>query len=199
MAKKKQQPKARPRKYTAVDTAEWLNITDTRVRQLVKEKILPEPHPHLGYHIKGCIHAYIIYLQNLAKQRIEQEATPAKEEKLRVETERSRIKLMREAGDVIPVTAAKETVGRLIGSIVNTFRGIGTKIAQTLAEKALAHVWKSLDKTLQDEQTPKRLRESIKSALQEDRTGDTIRGDIKRAIDEEIDNKLRELSKQQGA
>ena len=44
--------------YTAAVVAQWLDISDRRVRQLRQKGVLAEARPGL-YNLKDCVHRYI--------------------------------------------------------------------------------------------------------------------------------------------
>lgn len=48
--------------YTAAVVAQWLDISDRRVRQLRQKGVLAEARPGL-YNLKDCVHRYIEYLK----------------------------------------------------------------------------------------------------------------------------------------
>lgn len=48
--------------YTAAVVAQWLDISDRRVRQLRQKGVLEEARPGL-YNLKDCVHRYIEYLK----------------------------------------------------------------------------------------------------------------------------------------
>ena len=48
--------------YTAAVVAEWLDISERRVRQLRDQKVLEEARPKL-YRLKDCVHRYIDFLR----------------------------------------------------------------------------------------------------------------------------------------
>ena len=48
--------------YTSTVVAQWLDISDRRVRQLRQKGVLAEARPGL-YNLKDCVHRYIEYLK----------------------------------------------------------------------------------------------------------------------------------------
>ncbi len=66
--------------YTSTVVAQWLNISDSRVRQLRRQGVLVEARPNL-YNLKDCVHRYIEY--------IKKDGTP--EEAVDYNTERAKL------------------------------------------------------------------------------------------------------------
>lgn len=97
--------------YTSTVVAQWLNISDSRVRQLRRQGVLAEVRPGL-YNLKDCVHRYIEYLKKdgTPEEAVDYNAERAKLVKAKREKEELELELQRRevirAADVEKVMAA---------------------------------------------------------------------------------------------
>lgn len=97
--------------YTSAVVAQWLDVTDRRVRQLRKQGVLAEAR-HGLYDLKDCVHRYIEYLkrdgtpeENVDYNTERAKLVKAKREKEELELELQRREVIR-AADVEAVMTA---------------------------------------------------------------------------------------------
>ncbi len=114
MSKQPQKPKSK--KVTAVFLADYWGISDTRVRQLAADGIIPEADPKHGYPFKTCTRAYIAYLQQLATQRIVTEGSDKKDELRNEQIQLLRVKRQLAQKSVMYVDTHKLILGATVAA-----------------------------------------------------------------------------------
>ena len=121
--------KSKPPRYTSADVAEWTGLTQRRVQQFITEGVMKK-NDDGSMQVKQCILAYVGYLKTLATQRRTTEASGAKEEKIKLESERLRTRLLKDKGELMFVADHRAIVGATIGAAKAKMLGIPSRIGE---------------------------------------------------------------------
>lgn len=166
--------------YTVKAVADWLDLTETRVRQLRKEKIITEYRPGL-FDLKTVNHEYINYLRknNPDESAIDYNAERARLIKVKRENQELELKIRKK--DV----HRTEEIELVLSTVLVTFKtrlmAIPAKLSPDLAvKKDKAEIFRLL-KTAVDEALEE-LADFDKIFMEDTESGSTYKGDVSEDI-----------------
>ena len=118
--------------YTSTVVAQWLNISDSRVRQLRRQGVLAEARPGL-YNLKDCVHRYIDYLKKdgTPEEAVDYNAERAKLARAKREKEELELELRRR--EVIPAAEVEKVMAAMLIRFRQKIRNIPVKQSPGLA------------------------------------------------------------------
>lgn len=120
--------------YTKKAVASWLNLTETRIRQLHKEGILSEERPGL-YDLQTATHEYIEYLRRGGSEKGDIDYNAEKAKLIMAKREVAELELHTRKGDL----HSTEDVEKVMTDTLTKFRAhmmaIPAKLSPTLAKK----------------------------------------------------------------
>ena len=118
--------------YTSTVVAQWLNISDSRVRQLRRQGVLVEARPGL-YNLKDCVHRYIDYLKKdgTPEEAVDYNAERAKLARAKREKEELELELRRR--EVIPAAEVEKVMAAMLIRFRQKIRNIPVKQSPGLA------------------------------------------------------------------
>ena len=118
--------------YTAAVVAQWLDISDRRVRQLRKKGVLAEVRPGL-YNLKDCVHSYIEYLKKdgSAEEAVDYNTERAKLARAKREKEELELELKRR--EVIQAADVEKVMVEMLLRFRQKIRNIPVKQSPALA------------------------------------------------------------------
>lgn len=118
--------------YTAAVVAQWLNISDRRVRQLRQKGVLVEARPGL-YNLKDCVHRYIEYLKKdgSAEEAVDYNAERAKLARAKREKEELELELKRR--EVLRAADVEKVMVEMLLRFRQKIRNIPVKQSPALA------------------------------------------------------------------
>ena len=118
--------------YTAAVVAQWLNISDRRVRQLRQKGVLEEARPGL-YNLKDCVHRYIEYLKKdgSAEEAVDYNAERAKLARAKREKEELELELKRR--EVLQAADVEKVMVEMLLRFRQKIRNIPVKQSPALA------------------------------------------------------------------
>lgn len=118
--------------YTSTVVAQWLNISDSRVRQLRRQGVLVEARPGL-YNLKDCVHRYIDYLKKdgTPEESVDYNAERAKLARAKREKEELELELRRR--EVIPAAEVEKVMAAMLIRFRQKIRNIPVKQSPGLA------------------------------------------------------------------
>ena len=118
--------------YTSTVVAQWLNISDSRVRQLRRKGVLVEARPGL-YNLKDCVHRYIDYLKKdgTPEEAVDYNAERAKLARAKREKEELELELRRR--EVIPAAEVEKVMAAMLIRFRQKIRNIPVKQSPGLA------------------------------------------------------------------
>lgn len=118
--------------YTAAVVAEWLDVSERRVRQLRDQKVLEEAMPKL-YNLKDCVHRYIDFLR---KGGLPEGAVDYNQERaklVRTKRERQELELQLERRKVLAASEVEEVMTDMLLRFRQRVRAIPVKLAPAIA------------------------------------------------------------------
>lgn len=118
--------------YTAAVVAQWLDISDRRVRQLRQKGVLEEARPGL-YNLKDCVHRYIEYLKKdgSAEEAVDYNAERAKLARAKREKEELELELKRR--EVLQAADVEKVMVEMLLRFRQKIRNIPVKQSPALA------------------------------------------------------------------
>lgn len=118
--------------YTAAVVAQWLDISDRRVRQLRQKGVLVEARPGL-YNLKDCVHRYIEYLKKdgSAEEAVDYNAERAKLARAKREKEELELELKRR--EVLQAADVEKVMVEMLLRFRQKIRNIPVKQSPALA------------------------------------------------------------------
>ena len=117
--------------YTSKAVAEWLSITERRVRELRDEGVLPEVRPGV-FNMKRCVRRYLKYKIGDKDDQVRLIAARAEREETRGEIEKMR---MEEAkGDLHRTEDGERGLRTIVANFKNRMEKIPTKYEKTMAQ-----------------------------------------------------------------
>ena len=118
--------------YTAAVVAQWLDISDRRVRQLRQKGVLEEARPGL-YNLKDCVHRYIEYLKKdgSAEEAVDYNAERAKLARAKREKEELELELKRR--EVLRAADVEKVMVEMLLRFRQKIRNIPVKQSPALA------------------------------------------------------------------
>lgn len=118
--------------YTAAVVAQWLDISDRRVRQLRQKGVLEEARPGL-YNLKDCVHRYIEYLKKdgSAEEAVDYNAERAKLARAKREKEELELELKRRG--VLQAADVEKVMVEMLLRFRQKIRNIPVKQSPALA------------------------------------------------------------------
>ena len=118
--------------YTSTVVAQWLDVTDRRVRQLRKQGVLAEARPGL-YDLKDCVHRYIEYLKRdgTPEENVDYNTERAKLVKAKREKEELELELQRR--EVIKAADVERVMTAMLLRFRQKIRNIPVKHSPALA------------------------------------------------------------------
>lgn len=118
--------------YTAAVVAQWLDISDRRVRQLRQKGVLEEARPGL-YNLKDCVHCYIEYLKKdgSAEEAVDYNAERAKLARAKREKEELELELKRR--EVLQAADVEKVMVEMLLRFRQKIRNIPVKQSPALA------------------------------------------------------------------
>ena len=116
-------------KMTAVRLAYFTGYTDTRIRQLEHDGIIPPKNENGEYNFVACNRAIIAYLQTLAKQA-GKTSSEARDKKLKEETEWLQMRNLEKRDRLFPVAMHKRIQGAVINASRSRFLSIPARVAE---------------------------------------------------------------------
>lgn len=118
--------------YTAAVVAQWLDISDRRVRQLRQKGVLEEARPGL-YNLKDCVHRYIEYLKKdgSAEEAVDYNAERAKLARAKREKEELELELKRR--EVLQAADVEKVMVEMLLRFRQKIRNIPVKKSPALA------------------------------------------------------------------
>lgn len=118
--------------YTSTVVAQWLNISDSRVRQLRRQGVLAEVRPSL-YNLKDCVHRYIDYLKKdgTPEEAVDYNTERAKLARAKREKEELELELRRR--EVIPAAEVEKVMAAMLIRFRQKIRNIPVKQSPGLA------------------------------------------------------------------
>ena len=118
--------------YTAAVVAQWLDISDRRVRQLRQKGVLEEARPGL-YNLKDCVHRYIEYLKKdgSAEEAVDYNTERAK--LARAKREREELDLQLKRREVLQAADVEKVMVEMLLRFRQKIRNIPVKQSPALA------------------------------------------------------------------
>ena len=118
--------------YTAAVVAQWLDISDHRVRQLRQKGVLAEARPCL-YNLKDCVHRYIEYLKKdgSPEEAVDYNTERAKLARAKREREELDLQLMRR--EVLQAADVEKVMVEMLLRFRQKIRNIPVKQSPALA------------------------------------------------------------------
>ena len=118
--------------YTSTVVAQWLDISDRRVRQLRQKGVLAEVRPGL-YNLKDCVHRYIEYLKKdgSAEEAVDYNAERAKLARAKREKEELELDLKRR--EVLQAADVEKVMAEMLLRFRQKIRNIPVKQSPALA------------------------------------------------------------------
>ena len=118
--------------YTSTVVAQWLDISDRRVRQLRQKGVLEEARPGL-YNLKDCVHRYIEYLKKdgSAEEAVDYNAERAKLARAKREKEELELELKRR--EVLQAADVEKVMVEMLLRFRQKIRNIPVKQSPALA------------------------------------------------------------------
>ena len=118
--------------YTAAVVAQWLDISDRRVRQLRQKGVLEEARPGL-YNLKDCVHRYIEYLKKdgSAEEAVDYNTERAKLARAKREKEELELDLKRR--EVLQAADVEKVMVEMLLRFRQKIRNIPVKQSPALA------------------------------------------------------------------
>ena len=118
--------------YTAAVVAQWLDISDRRVRQLRQKGVLEEARPGL-YNLKDCVHRYIEYLKKdgSAEEAVDYNTERAKLARAKREKEELELELKRR--EVLQAADVEKVMVEMLLRFRQKIRNIPVKQSPALA------------------------------------------------------------------
>lgn len=118
--------------YTSTVVAQWLNISDSRVRQLRRQGVLVEARPGL-YNLKDCVHRYVEYIKKdgTPEEAVDYNTERAKLAKAKREKEELELELRRR--EVIPAAEVEKVMAAMLLRFRQKIRNIPVKQSPGLA------------------------------------------------------------------
>lgn len=118
--------------YTAAVVAEWLDISERRVRQLRDQKVLEEARPKL-YRLKDCVHRYIDFLRKDGTPEGAVDYNQERAKLVRTKRERQELELQLERREALAASEVEEVMTDMLLRFRQRVRAIPVKLAPALA------------------------------------------------------------------
>lgn len=118
--------------YTSTVVAQWLNISDSRVRQLRRQGILAEVRPGL-YNLKDCVHRYIEYLKRDGSQEEAVDYNAERAKLARAKREKEELELELKRREVIQAADVEKVMVEMLMRFRQKIRNIPVKQSPALA------------------------------------------------------------------
>ena len=118
--------------YTAAVVAEWLDISERRVRQLRDQKVLEEARPKL-YGLKDCVHRYIGFLRKDGTPEGAVDYNQERAKLVRTKRERQELELQLERREALAASEVEEVMTDMLLRFRQRVRAIPVKLAPALA------------------------------------------------------------------
>lgn len=118
--------------YTAAVVAEWLDISERRVRQLRDQKVLEEARPKL-YRLKDCVHRYIDFLRKDGTPEGAVDYNQERAKLVRTKRERQELELQLERREALAASEVEEVMTDMLLRFRQRVRAIPVKLAPVLA------------------------------------------------------------------
>lgn len=111
--------------------AEWLGISEERVRQLVKSGYIPAPTAELAW-LKGAVQGYIKFLKDETRHSTKSAAASRSHDARAKHTE---LRTARETGELIPTDEAAAAMQTIIGTFIAGLDSIPAQLTRDMDER----------------------------------------------------------------
>lgn len=118
--------------YTAAVVAQWLDISDRRVRQLRQKGVLAEARPGL-YNLKDCVHRYIEYLKKDGSPEEAVDYNTERAKLARAKREKEELELDLKRREVIQAADVEKVMVEMLLRFRQKIRNIPVKQSPALA------------------------------------------------------------------
>lgn len=118
--------------YTAAVVAQWLDISDRRVRQLRQKGVLAEARPGL-YNLKDCVHRYIEYLKKDGSPEEAVDYNTERAKLARAKREKEELELELRRREVIPTAEVEKVMSAMLIRFRQKIRNIPVKQSPGIA------------------------------------------------------------------
>ena len=123
--------------YDLKRISEILNLTQRRVQQLIKDRILPKPHKR-QYDLNGSVYGYIKYLRDRAGNEGELSLSEERARLARAQAKVQELKIAEMQGELIPAAEIATTWERIITAAKMQFLALPDRLSQMLETAATA-------------------------------------------------------------